>query len=134
MASHNFTRTQALEKEVKTLFAEIAIGATGAPTLTKGLGISSVARSGTGAYTLTLSSQYQRLLHASVTLLDADAEDLVFQVTNANTTTSSVKQTTPTVTFVCKAYDGDGAVAAADPSNGATLLVRIDLKNTGVGE
>jgi hypothetical protein len=129
MASRNFNRYQALEKEVKTLYAEVAIGASGAPTLTSGLGITSIARTGTGAYTVTLADRYVRLMHVNIIQVDADAEDLTFQVTS-----SSVNSTTKAVSFVCKAYDGDGAAAAADPSDGSSLLIKVELKNTTAGE
>jgi hypothetical protein len=129
MANRNWNRAQNLEKEVKSIFARVTIGASGAPTLTKGPGFASIARDSAGLYTVTLQDQYNRLMHVSITQLEADLEDLAFQVTADNTTTS-----TKTFQFVCKAYDGDGAVAATDPSSGSILLIKVDLKNTTVGE
>lgn len=123
MASRNFNRTQALEKEVKSLFAKITIGATGAPTLTKGVGIASVARSAAGKYTITLDDTYVRLLHVDVKHLVSTVEDLVWQVT---------AETVSTTKTVAVAASTGGTFT--DPSNGCVLLVRIDLKNTTAGE
>ena len=43
MSSRNFSRVQALTKEVKVMFAQFTIGAAGAPTLVDALGVSSSA-------------------------------------------------------------------------------------------
>lgn len=123
MASRNFNRKQALEKEVKSLYADIAIGASGAPTVTKALGITSVVRNGAGDYTLTLDDKYVRLMHVDIKQLAASAEDLTFQL--AAEDVASAK----TVQFLCKA-----AAVATDPSNGSRLLIKIDLKNSTSGE
>lgn len=123
MANRVFNKAQNLEKEVKSLFAEVAIGATGAPTITKALGIASVARDSAGAYTITLDDKYTRLMHVSVIQVDADEEDLTFQVT------ASAVNTDKTVEIVCKA-----AAVATDPSNGSSLLIKLDLKNSSAGE
>jgi hypothetical protein len=128
MANRNFNRYQALEKEIKSLYLQVAIGASGAPTITKGLGVSSISRTSAGLYEVTLADKYKRLMHVAITQFDPDAEDLTFQLT-ANTVSSDKK-----FSFVCKAYDGDGAVAATDPSNGSSLFLKIEVKNSGVGE
>jgi hypothetical protein len=123
MASRNFGRYQALEKEVKSLFADVAIGATGAPTLTKGLGVASIARTATGDYTITLDDKYVRLMHVSIMQVEADDEDLTFQVSSEDVDGAK------TIGIICKA-----AATPADPSNGSRLLIRIDLKNSTSGE
>lgn len=123
MASRNFNRSQSLEKEVKTLYADVAIGATGAPTLTKGLGVASVARDGAGEYTLTLEDKYVRLMHVSFIHLDADAQDLLFQLNSEDVDGDK------TITFETLTAD-----AETDPAQGSRLLIRIDLKNSTSGE
>jgi len=123
MASRNFNRAQALEKEVKSLFADVAIGASGAPTITKALGIASIVRNGAGDYTLTLDDKYTRLLHVSVQILAAAAEDITAQLVAEDV--SSAK----TIQFFTKA-----AAVETDPSNGARLLIKVDLKNSSSGE
>lgn len=123
MANRTFNDAQALEKEIKTLFAKISIGATGAPTLVKpgSLGIASVARSAQGDYLITLEDKYPALMGVQGILLDSSAEDITFQV---------------------KAEDVDGtgtisvftntAGTATDPSNGSVILLTFHLKNTSV--
>jgi hypothetical protein len=128
MANRNFNQYQALEKAVKVLYAQVAIGASGAPTLTSGLGVASISRTSAGLYEVTLADKYVRLMHATVIQFDSAAEDLTFQLT-ANTVPTDKK-----FSFVCKAYDGDGAVAATDPSDGSSLYIKVELKNTTAGE
>lgn len=123
MASRSFNRAQNLEKEVKSLFAEIAVGATGAPTLTAGLGVASIARKGAGNYALTLDDKYVRLMHCSIIHLDADEQDLEFQLEAEDVDGAK------TVEFFC--LTGATATEVAD---GSKLYVRIDLKNSQVGE
>ena len=60
-APRNFNRRQALEKEVKDLYAKITIGASGACTLTEGYGFASVTKMGTGDYKLVLQDKYVSL-------------------------------------------------------------------------
>lgn len=122
MANRRFNRYQALEKEVKTLFADVAIGASGAPTLNSGLGIASVTRDSAGVYDVVLEDRYSSLLHVSVMQLEATAEDLTFQVES-----ESVNAASKTVKIQCKAADTE-----TDPSDGSRLLIKIELKNTSV--
>jgi hypothetical protein len=59
-----------LEKKPVKLFATIAIGATGAPTVSASLskGLASVVRNSAGKYTLTLQDAFQALLGCVPTL------------------------------------------------------------------
>jgi hypothetical protein len=123
MASRNFNRSQALEKEVKSLYADVAIGASGAPTVTKALGIASVVRNGAGDYTITLDDKYVRLMHVDVQILAASAEDITAQLAAEDVNGDK------TIQVLTKA-----AATEADPSDGARLLIRIDLKNSTSGE
>lgn len=122
MANRNFNRFQALEKEVKALYADVAIGATGAPTLTEGLGVASVVRDSAGVYIITLQDKYNRLMQVSAVQLAAAAEELTIQLEAEAVATSK------TVTIRCI----DAAAAETDPSNGSRLLIRIDVKNSTV--
>ena len=128
MANKNFNRYQAYEKEIKALYAEVAIGASGAPTLTSGLGITSIARNSAGKYTVTLDSKYTRLMHFSGTVQAAAVEDLVIQQVSSDVNSAK------TIVFHCVALDADGAPVATDPSDGADLFLKFELKNTSAGE
>lgn len=114
---------QALEKEVKVIYARIDIGGTGAPTLdtTNSKGVASVSRTAAGDYTITLEDKYQALMHCSAQLVKAADEDLTIHVS------SETVASTKTVLLTCLA-----ATTATDPSSGSVLLVKLDLKNTTV--
>jgi len=67
MANRTFTQFQGtLEKGVVQLFAEVTFGASGAPTIVRGKGFSSVAKVSTGYYNLALQDTYQRVLGVAV--------------------------------------------------------------------
>ena len=121
MASRNFSRKQALEKEIKELHVEVAIAAAGAPTLTHKLGVTSVTRDSAGVYIITLDDKYVRLCMVHVKQVAAVAQDLTFQIEAE--TVSTTKQ----ITIQCKA----GAVET-DPSSGSKLLIKLELKNSSV--
>ena len=125
MANRNFNRKQALDKEIKEIYAKISIGATGAPTLvtanTASLGVASISRTSAGLYVLTLQDAYVALRHLAVQIQTPTAEDLV-----ANLVSETVA-TTKTVTFRCTA-----AGVATDPASGDTILVLLQLKNSSV--
>ena len=120
MANRNFNRFQALEKDIKALYADVAIGASGAPTLTRGLGVASIVRDSAGVYVLTLQDAYNRLMSVDVKQLVAAAEDLQFQLEAEDVDGAK------TVTFRCI----DSAAAETDPSSGSRLLIKIDVRNT----
>jgi 6-phosphogluconolactonase (cycloisomerase 2 family) len=123
MASRNFHRVQSLTREVKSLFAKVAIGASGAPTLNTNLsvGVASITRDSAGVYEITLDDKYNNLLHVHVVQLEATAEDLTFQVE------SDTVSTDKKLKIQCKA-----AAVETDPSDGSALLIKIELKNTSV--
>ena len=123
MANRLWNRFQALEKEVKSLYAEVAIGATGAPTLTSGLGVTSIARDSAGVYIITLDDKYTRLMAFNCMMYEATAEDITFQVEVA------AVATTKTIQFQCKAGSTE-----TECSDGSVLLIKIDLKNSNSGE
>jgi hypothetical protein len=120
MANRNFNRKQALAKEVKEIYAEISIGASGAPTLVQPLGVASISRTSAGLYVLTLQDQYIRLMDAHVSIQSAAAQDLSAQIAAQAVNTSA-----KTITFRTVA----GAVET-DPSNGSVLRVALQLKNS----
>ena len=124
MANRNFNRYQALEKEIKAIYADVAIGASGAPTLTKGLGIASIVRDSAGTYSITLDDKYNRLMSSSVTqIVTGGAEDLSFQLDSEDVDGTKV------IVLVCHAAGTD-----TDPSDGSRLLIKFELKNSSVGE
>ena len=123
MANRNYNRHQSLEKEIKNLYLDVAIGGSGAPTLTKGLGVTSIVRSGTGRYDITLDDRYTRLMYVQVVNVKSATSDLTFQVTAETVTTTKI------ISIASKA-----AAVDADPASGDRLLIKIELKNSSSGE
>jgi len=123
MANRSFHRVQSLAREAKHLYAKVSIGATGAPTLqtNDSIGVESVTRDSAGVYIITLDDKYNSLLFCDVMQLESTAEDLTFQVE------SEAVATDKTIQLQCKA-----AATETDPSDGSTLLIRIDVKNSSV--
>jgi hypothetical protein len=121
MANRTFNRKQALEKEVKELYANVAIGASGEPTLSTGYGIASVVRVSEGLYRFTLQDNYASLKHVEAIIIDSTARDHTFQIK-----LETVASTKLIEIFVLTA----GVVA--DPASGAKLLVKFDVKNTNI--
>lgn len=123
MANRRFQRLQSLTREVKLLYANVSIGASGAPTLDAdaSVGIESIVRDSAGVYIVTLDDKYNALVGFNVIQEAAVAEDLTFQIESEDVASAK------TVQFQCKA-----AAVETDPSNGSVLRIRIDVKNTSV--
>ncbi len=114
-----------LEKFPVCLWGYVAIGATGAPTITsnKSLGITSIARTGSGAYTITLKKKYHSVLFANVTFIDSDSGIAKIEVVE-----DDVDGSTPVVKIVCISDAG----SAADPAQNAIMLLKLELRNSQV--
>lgn len=122
-----------LEIDVVSLFANVSIGGTGAPTLNVSpgsKGFVSVVRNSAGKYTFTLDESYQALLFAGVSVLDSTASDPTAVGVVARIFAQDVANGT-TPTFVISFYKmSDGT--AVDPRSGAVLLVKADLRYSTV--
>lgn len=121
MANRNYNRLQALEKEIKDIHLDVAIGGTGAPTLTRGKGVASIARVSAGLYRITLSDTYNRLMDAHVVHLAAAVEDVTVQL----------KLETVATTKLVEFFTLTGGVAT-DPASGDRLLITLKLKNSSI--
>jgi len=146
MANRRFEQFQyTLEKKVVTLYMNVAIGASGAPTLTASLtvngltrglnkGILSMVRNSAGKYTISYGSPstatqaaqpdlYYALLDFGVTFLSGASAPAAaeFNVVADNSSTGSVQ-----IQF------RNNSGTATDPANGEVLLMAITLSNSGV--
>lgn len=121
MANRNFNRRQALEKEVKDIYARASIGASGAPTLSSKVGVASLVRNGAGDYTITLDDKYSALKWFDVKVIDSTAADLTIQIAAEDVDGAK------TIQFLCLE-----AGVETDPADGAELLIKAELKNTSV--
>lgn len=141
MANRYFTQhSYSLEKAPVRLFATVAIGATGAPTLQaydgKGnasaagaagyKGIKSVARSNTGLYNITLQDSYVRLLGLDAQFFNTAASAALggFWVNRTNTNVQSATAPVVQVQFI------NAAGAAVELGSGEQLQFEIVLSNS----
>lgn len=123
MANRNFNRKQALEREVKDLYLEVSFGATGAPTIVSGVGITSITRNDAGDYTIVLDDRYHGgLKYFDGVLLDAAAEDIYFQLQE-----SRVASATKDLDIFCLTGS-----SATDPSNGSKAYFKFEVKTSTV--
>lgn len=122
MASRSFNRKQALEKEVKEIFALITFGSSGAPTLTSGYGVTSITRNSAGDYTLVLDSRFYALKNFSGTFEKSTGEDIRLQMKSETVNASSKAINFFTLT----------GASATDPSSGSKVYLKIEVKNTSV--
>ena len=122
MAGVGFNRRQSREKEVKDLYAKITIGASGACTLTEGVGFKSITKNSTGDYTLVLADRYCSLKAFKAIHVATSAEDLKFQVKAFDVTIAA-----PYIEFLTLAV-----ATPAHPASGDVILVKVEVKNTNI--
>jgi len=110
-----------MERAVVKLYAEVAIGAAGVPTLMYGNGVESVSLTAAGDYLITLQDSYYRLLDLNGSLEAVAGEDLRFQIKE-----EAVKDS-KTLSVFCLA-----GATPTDPSDGSKIRLEITLKNSGM--
>ena len=113
-----------LEKSLVTIFADVTIGATGAPTIVtkNSKGLKSITRNSAGDYTMILQDQYYRLLNLSVLVIKATsaaASAITLKAVNTKAAGGA------SIEFVMFA-----AAVATDPASGEELLIEIELSNS----
>ena len=111
-----------MQRELKWLVMEVAIGATGAPTINANgsKGVTSITRAAAGDYDVVLDDAYSEVVNIHGTLFDAASEDIVFQlaVRDADATGGG------TFSFFCNT-----GATATEVSDGATILMTILVRN-----
>lgn len=122
---------KALELEIVHLYGRFTVGAAGAPTLVtaSSKGITSVARNSAGEYKIVLADRYIALLWGNVQLLTTTGSDPATIGIHARLEDDQTASANKYIQVQFYALD-DGA--AADPANGATVLLKFELKNTTV--
>jgi hypothetical protein len=126
MANRNFNRKQALDKEIKEIYAKVSVGASGAPTMdaSRSVGVASVARNSAGRYTITLQDAYMHLHQLSHSLQFAAGAPASAQMVIRSEAVDTAK------TIVVEFLDASGA--AVDVDSGTILRFKFDLKNSSV--
>jgi formylmethanofuran dehydrogenase subunit A len=120
MANRLFKRPRTLDEEVINLTGKVTINSSAAVVTKTGRGFS-IAKTGTGAYTITLEDVYPVLLSAHCQLLAATAVDLVPQIVSETVSTTKL--------IVVKLL---AAAVATDPSAACTLMIDLKLKNSAL--
>lgn len=131
MANFNY-RSQFLSSycgQQVALYAKINIGSTGACTLVSGtgMGIASITRNATGAYTLALTNTFSQLLNVEIQIksgTSAPAAANVNIVTDAVATAAA-----PLVKFQMRNNSG----TATDPASGEVLYITLRMDRSSVG-
>lgn len=135
MSSHSFHRMLgALEIDVVHLYARFTVGAAGVATIVSApgsKGITSIVRSAAGKYVVTLDDAYYQFLMGHAVVQDA---------TNSDPTTVGVLARVFSETVSTPANPGVVTIqfynvangSAADPRNGAVVLVKLEMRNSTV--
>ena len=113
-----------LEKTIVTLYADVTIGGTGAPTLVaaNSKGIKSIVRNSAGNYTITLQDQYTRMYSFWVEFIKATAPTSpAMGIVAVNTKAAGGG----TINFV-----NYSATTPTDPASGEEMLCEINLSNS----
>jgi len=120
MANRNFSDVQALAKKQIALGGKISLNASAAVTGFSFPGVASVAKTGTGLYTITLQDQYQDLLSLSAII---GGNPLIHAGVGAVNVVSAK-------TIVIQTIDEAGLLA--DTAAACTVYVSLDLSNSSV--
>lgn len=117
---NQFSKT--LEKEVCHIFAKVAFGASGAPTLSvaNSKGIASIARSAQGTFLITLQDNYWKLLNAKGVFLTSGAGPAAPTISVSNNGVTS-----GTITVLTQNGGTD-----TDPASGETLFLELVMGNS----
>lgn len=129
MAARDYTYAQALEKQVKILYASIIIGAVGAVSSVKGN--ISVTRTGTGVYRITLSDKYNRLLSFAARMIQgtANTPSGIFKIEiSSGYATLQADQAGAGFSITCY----NAAEAPTDPVSGSVISLEYHTRNTTV--
>lgn len=123
MADITVYNAKSVRNEVITVYAGITIGGTGAPTLVAAdsYGVTSIARTGAGLYTLVLRDAYNAIQFADGAFFaDNPAEDIniTFDLNGSSATTKNILFATLT------------GATATDPSSGSKVYIKLDMRNS----
>lgn len=114
------------ENRIVEIMAVIDIGGTGAPTINRAKGVTSITRNSAGNYTLLLNDAFNSMLHVGVQQLKSSGALAapICKVVSADLTSAAQ-------TVVLQFYAIDNSTAT-DPDNGAQLLIHIAARNSSI--
>lgn len=112
------------ERDLVDLYLKVSIGATGAPTIVLGKGITSITRNSAGNYTILLKGNANKLMDMSCSQIVAAAGAAAPMVVVASEQVSSTSA--PSLILQMRAIDN---TTATDPASGEVLMIKITLRN-----
>lgn len=122
------SRQLSYEQEPVRIFGTMVVGGTGAVGTVKGGGVASIARTGTGAYTITLKEPFTKLLGFNVVFGDTSSGIVAVRLPSSLATqTTEIKA--KTVKIVCYS----ATATAADPASGTVMQFEIVARLSSVG-
>ena len=122
------SRRLSFEQELVDIYGTMVVGATGAVGAVKGGGVSSIARTGTGAYTITLADAYRKLV--AFNCVFGDVSSIIVSVRLTETLANqTVNIKAKTVKIVCYS----ATATAADPAQGTVLQFHIVARSSSIG-
>lgn len=119
MANLYFHNPQTNERALKAMHLTLTLGSSGAVTLSRGINVTSAAKSATGEITITLP-KFASFVNAKCMLEASSAVDDSYQI-------KSVNPTSGTIVLITKV-----AGVAADLASGSILHIELLYKNTSV--
>lgn len=122
-------RTYSYETDLVRVMGSMVVGATGAVGTVKGAGISSISRTGTGAYTITLNDNFNFLWEFDATFMGGTASGI--GGVELSDTLANIKANIRAKTVKIQCYSSGST--AADPANGTVMLFTMLLRNSNLG-
>lgn len=126
MAARTFTYCQTREKEIKILYASMVVGSTGAVGTVKG--DLSIVRTGVGAYTITMTDSYYKLLYSSSGFISSTGSGIA--VVEISTSPATLQASFKAKVYSIQCYSFAGV--AADPAAGSVMSIVQHVRNTSV--
>ena len=116
---------QSLDHGVVSIYGYVTIGATGAVSAFKGLGVSALVRTATGVYTLTIADAFPAFLGASAMVV----YNGVSVVGVVNMKQDPATNPGPLKSVVLNTLDFAGA--EVNPDSGSRIYFEIKMRNSG---
>lgn len=125
-----FGNSYSYERDLVYLYANIAIGAAGAPTLeSNAKGIKSVTRNSVGDYSIALTDSFNKLMQVNSSTLNATGIPLASSMGIKTDSVNSATAPLVRVVYSGPTAAGNTVLAATDPASGDTLRIQIVLRN-----
>lgn len=109
------------ERDLSDIMLKVSIGASGAPTIVNGKGVTSIVRNSAGNYSITLKDMHNVLM-STQTSFNSGASAPAAPLVNVQ---SETVNSTKIVRIQCR----DIAAAAADPASGEIMMIHLTVRD-----